>query len=818
MELDSVDMPSLVAEMGVQYDPERLADELKKRPTEVGARAVFVSTRLSGFVAALLRDAASGGLESNMPKRARQLRDLLADLGPSFIKIGQALSSRPDLVPKVYLTELAELQDRLPPFSSRIAREVIREELGAPADEVFAELSEAPVAAASLGQVYRGRLHSGEEVAVKVQRPGIGDSIAVDMFLLRRIMKAVDRTLTPALGISQPLVPLVDEFADKLFKEMDYCAEGRNCEKFASLYCTGALPRVGTPGIYWEQTSRRVLTMEWIDGVKLTDEAGMRRLGLDVVDFVDVGIECTLRQLLEAGYFHADPHPGNLLATKSGKLVYLDFGMMSEAPQAARYALIAHVVHLVNRDYLAMTQDYYDLEFITRDVDTTPIAPALAAFFDDVLEDSVSKLNFRAIVDGLGEVLFQFPFQVPGYYALILRSLTVLEGLAISADEDYKLLARAYPYMAKRLLTDPSPQLRGSLEDLLVKEGRFRWGRLENLLREGSKSSDFDPDQLWLLAEWVFGDGDNRVRKPLAREAVRVLDALIADAWRQQAAAVYGPDAAERMLPHQPKERVDRERAQLIIDAVGGAGTGGGPAPPRGSGPMGTLTPPEVAKLLQDLQDQATAAFPRLSKVMRQQGAVDAANDVWVGLMSRGTARFVKLVNAGADPEVRDKVFQGLQATLAAGFVRGAPANPANPFGAGPFPGDAGGAGPPRSGAEQWGKAAGAGGCPPGAFPWSDGRGAWVGGVPPGAGFSGASGSWAVGGPAPPSAGDALSMAAHGLGLAAQAASVASAALGAIAVAAGEMEGGGSPWGGEERVWTGGDGGGDGGADEFSEP
>ena len=232
----------------------------------------------------------------------------------------------------------------------------------------------------------------------------------------------------------------------------------------------------------------------------------MRAAGLEIIPFVDIGIECTLRQLLEHGYFHADPHPGNLLATKEGNLCYLDFGMMSEAPQSARYAIIAHVVHLVNRDYPAMCRDYYTLDFISRDVDTAPIAPALAAFFDDVLDASVTQLNFKAIIDGLGNVLFAYPFQVPAYYALILRSLTVLEGLAIAANPDYQVIAQAYPYMASRLLTDPSPELRTSLEDLLFRDGSFRWQRLDNLLTEGAKSTAFDEAQLWLLLDYLVSD------------------------------------------------------------------------------------------------------------------------------------------------------------------------------------------------------------------------------------------------------------------------------------------------------------------------
>eukprot|EP00891_Asterochloris_glomerata_P009513 jgi/Astpho2/9513/e_gw1.00145.30.1_t len=489
--------------MGTAYDPERLAQALQNRRAEVSARAIRVTATLGAFLARLAKDFAMGTVEQNMVLRATQLRRTLAKLGASFVKIGQALSARPDLLPKPYLEALSQLQDRLEPFPTPTAMALMEEELGAKIGQVFSELSARPVAAASLGQVYKGVLRSnGETVAVKVQRPGIGDGIAIDMLLLRRLMGVVDRNQKM---ISQPLTPLVDEFAGRLFGELDYVQEGQNCERFAELY--GHVPRVRTPAIYWDSTSTKVLCMEWIDGVKLTDQRAMAQYGLDIIDFVDVGIECSLRQLLEHGFFHADPHPGNLLACPNGDLAYLDFGMMSAAPENARYAIIEHVVHLVNRDYQAMTRDYYKLDFMDPSVDTSPIAPALAEFFDDALSSSVSSLNFRAIIDGLGDVLFQFPFRqaplclaVPSYYALILRSLTVLEGLALTADPNYKLLAKAYPYMAKRLLTDPAPELRTAFEEMVMDNGTLRWRRLEDLLDQSSRSLDYDPSQLWLIA------------------------------------------------------------------------------------------------------------------------------------------------------------------------------------------------------------------------------------------------------------------------------------------------------------------------------
>lgn len=150
--------------------------------------------------------------------------------------------------------------------------------------------------------------------------------------------------------------------------------------------------------------------MEWVEGTKLSEQARIEQQGLNILQLVDTGIQCSLRQLLEHGYFHADPHPGNLLATPDGRLAFLDFGMMSETPEQARFAIIGHVVHLVNRDYEAMARDYYDLDFLSRDVDVSPIVPALRSFFDDVLGATVSELNFKTIVDGLGSVLYQYPF------------------------------------------------------------------------------------------------------------------------------------------------------------------------------------------------------------------------------------------------------------------------------------------------------------------------------------------------------------------------------------------------------------------------
>jgi hypothetical protein len=292
------DLQSLLQELGVRYDPDALSRALAPQWAQLTARSATVAAGLSAFAAKLATDLALGraGDPQQQAKRARELLALVSRLGPSFVKIGQALSARPDLLPRPYLEALAELQDRIPPFDDATAYSLIEQELGAPPSAIFSELSASPVAAASLGQVYKG-VHraTGMTVAVKVQRPGIGEQVAVDMVLLRRLTRAIDAQRF----VSQELTPLVDEFAARLFGELDYVQEGRNCERFKQTY--GKIPRVSAPDVVWAATSRRVLTMSWVEGVKLTDVEGMARAGLSVLDFVDVGVQCTLEQMLGGG-------------------------------------------------------------------------------------------------------------------------------------------------------------------------------------------------------------------------------------------------------------------------------------------------------------------------------------------------------------------------------------------------------------------------------------------------------------------------------------------------------------------------------------
>ncbi|MEH2400257.1 ABC1 kinase family protein [Nostoc sp.] len=521
-ELSAAQQLRIIAQPQTLYDPVGIAAHYQNRKVQVIRRIFAVLGPTLSFAFGLWSDSKRGIVVKNNRRRATQLRVLLTQLGPAYIKIGQALSTRPDLVPPVYLEELTKLQDQLPPFANEIAYQFIKEELGAPPEEVYAELSPQPIAAASLGQVYKGKLKTGEEVAVKVQRPDLREGITIDLYILRNLAAWAQKKIK---RVRSDLVGILDELGDRIFEEMDYIHEGENAERFFELY--GHIKDVYVPQIYWEYTNRRVLTMEWINGTKLTQTEEISAQGIDARYLIEVGVQCSLRQLLEHGFFHADPHPGNLLATTDGKLAYLDFGMMSEIKPAQRYGLIEAIVHVVNRDFEGLAKDYVKLDFLSPETDLTPIIPAFARVFADAQGASVAELNIKSITDELSALMYEYPFRVPPYYALIIRSLVTLEGIAIFIDPNFKVLSEAYPYVSKRLLTDPAPQLRTSLQDLLFKDGRFRWNRLENLLLNARKSQDYDFDLVLKQGiEFLSSERGAFIRDKLVDESVNGLDAL----------------------------------------------------------------------------------------------------------------------------------------------------------------------------------------------------------------------------------------------------------------------------------------------------
>jgi predicted unusual protein kinase regulating ubiquinone biosynthesis (AarF/ABC1/UbiB family) len=496
------------------YDPEAIAGHYRGRYGLILGRFLHIVLTFGWFFFQLQLDRLSDRREANQARRAVRFREILTELGPAYIKIGQALSTRPDLVPAAYLEELTQLQDRLPPFPNEQAFALIAASLGCPMERVYTEFDPTPIAAASLGQVYKARLVSGEQVAVKVQRPNLIPRVALDLYLQRGLLGWMERNVR---FVKSDLQAILDEFGRKLFEEMDYLQEGRNAERFAAQFQN--FPEIYVPKIFWPYTGRQVLTMEWIDGIKLTRLEEIARLGIDARKVIEAGVQCSLRQLLEHGFFHADPHPGNLLVMRDGRLAYLDFGMMSEVEPAKRYGLIEAIVHMVNRDFEGLARDYRELGFLKPAQDLTPIVPVLEAVFGQALGASIGNLNIKSITDQMSEMMYDLPFRVPAFFALIIRSLVTLEGIAIYVDPDFKVLEVAYPYVARRLLTDNAPELRRSLSELLFKDGAFRWNRLENLVRNARSARDYDINRaLDQAVEFLLSERGASIREKLIRE------------------------------------------------------------------------------------------------------------------------------------------------------------------------------------------------------------------------------------------------------------------------------------------------------------
>lgn len=470
------------------YDPQLICRYYRWRLPQVIGRALAILWPFLWFVLCLRWDQLWGHTDRNVGRRSVQLRKLLTDLGPTFIKVGQALSTRPDLVRKDYLEELTQLQDQLPPFPSEQAFARIESELGRPIAEIFAQISPEPVAAASLGQVYKAQLHSGEWVAVKVQRPHLREQLSLDLYLIRWASTWLGPWLP--LNLGSTLTAVVDEFGRKLFEEIDYLHEGRNCERFAEYFRDD--PDVYVPRIFWAYSSRRVLTLEWIDGIKLTDVERIRAANLEVKQLVRIGVVAALKQLLEYGFFHADPHPGNLFALADGRLAYIDFGMMDQLTEEMKEYLVDALVHLVDRDYNALIDDFIHLGFLQPDVGRQELIPALEKVLADVLTQEVVNFNFKTATDQFSDLMYRYPFQVPSHFALVIRSLVTQEGVALSLYPQFRIVGVAYPYVAKRLLTDESPRIRQRLLQVLIKDGKFRWNRLENLIQIARSDGELD--------------------------------------------------------------------------------------------------------------------------------------------------------------------------------------------------------------------------------------------------------------------------------------------------------------------------------------
>jgi predicted unusual protein kinase regulating ubiquinone biosynthesis (AarF/ABC1/UbiB family) len=463
--------------------PKNFAASLKRRYSD------FISFSLDRLIR-LVRLIVFRGREGSDRKEARLatqsvwLRQSLIGLGPTFIKIGQALGTRADLLPLAYVKELATLQDQVPEFSTAEAFARIELELGRSLRECYAEIDSTPVASASLGQVYRARLSTGEEVAVKVQRPELERIISFDVAILYRIVKLTNRFF-PKANENADWEGMLREFHATVFEEMDYVKEGRNADRFR--YNFRGWRTIRVPKIYWSHTSQRVLTLEFVRGTKVTDVEGLRARRISAVKVNRLLVRTYLKQLLEDGFFHADPHPGNLLVMDSGHLAFFDFGMVGRITPRLQSQMIDAFFHVVGRDVHGLGQDIINLNFLKPGVDPETVRPVVEKLFTVYLNLKLGEIKFKELTYDLAEVIYEYPFRLPANFTYIMRALMTLEGIGIVTDPGFSFFDTAKPY-AKEFMLKREGRVFGKLifDKLTGREngsGNIEWSRVWKLTK-----------------------------------------------------------------------------------------------------------------------------------------------------------------------------------------------------------------------------------------------------------------------------------------------------------------------------------------------
>ncbi|KAL7522081.1 hypothetical protein ACHAWX_006766 [Stephanocyclus meneghinianus] len=411
-----------------KYDPVSARRYFDSRLVEVLFRGLQVTLLSGAFLSGLAFDWARGQLEDNADRRAEELSVLLTRLGPSFIKIGQSLSIRTDLLSPAYVRGLKTLQDQVPPFSTDEAREIIENELGSPINSIFGNFPNEPIAAASLGQVYRATVRQDDgsttEVAVKVQRPNIMKQIALDMHLIREVAPFLKRTF----NLNTDIVGVVDTWGRGFVDELDYIQEAVNAKSFMEgIAATPLAGVVFSPPVLDELTTRKVLTTEWVVGERLDNSAKG-----DVTILCSIAMNTYLTMMLETGVLHCDPHPGNLLRTTDGRLCILDWGMVTRLEPDLQLTLIEHMAHLTSADYEEIPKDLLLLGFIPEDksdlIKDSGVVDTLAEIYGAWTKGGgAAAVNVNKVIADLQDLTAEKGnlFQIPPYFAYIAKSFSV---------------------------------------------------------------------------------------------------------------------------------------------------------------------------------------------------------------------------------------------------------------------------------------------------------------------------------------------------------------------------------------------------------
>lgn len=381
--------------------------------------------------------------------RATWLVNTLIDLGPTFIKIGQTLSTRADLLPLEYIEALGTLQDQVPAFSSQEAIKMIELELGKPVQFIYKEFDFNPLAAASLGQVHKATLYSNEEVVVKVQRPGLEDLFNLDFKILLQLIKFCNKYLAGVRKYN--LQSIYNEFFDLLFQEIDYIQEGKNSDKFRENF--RGYPRVIVPKVYWQYTTTKILTLEYKPGIKINDKAALEACGINVHKVNETGICCYLKQLLQDGFFQVDPHPGNMAVNSDGSIIFYDFGMMAEIGTLNKEEMIKTFFAILKKDSNEVVNTLMRMGLLEPIPDMTPVKRLVTFLLDKFTDKPLDVKALSEVKIELYEMFEQQPFRLPAQMTFILKAITTLDGIARTLEPQYNPTALSQTFIKSLAVT-----------------------------------------------------------------------------------------------------------------------------------------------------------------------------------------------------------------------------------------------------------------------------------------------------------------------------------------------------------------------------
>lgn len=461
--------------------------------------------------------------------RFERLRMALEELGPSFIKLGQAISMRPDLVPVGLIRELAKLQDMVPPCPFAEIEKIITAEFCLPIPDMFAYFDEIPLASASIGQVYKARLRDGTEVAVKVQRPGLKRLVAVDIGIMYHLAGLIERNIEEVVFIRP--IKIVEEFARTLARELDYSIEAANMERFAKSFEED--PTIHIPRVYHRFTSKRVLTMEFIYGIKVSDIGRLERAGIEKKLITRRGADILLKQTFEHGFFHSDPHSGNIFIMPNNVIAMLDFGQVGTVDQQSKEDFVDLIDNVVRQNQVRATRQLLRITFWDKKPDVRQLEKDVANFMGKHLYKTLKDLEIGVLVQDLLEMVSRHRLRIPPDIFLMMKALATIEGIGRQLDPDFDMIEHATPFIRQVKLDRMNPQrvsedIIGLSVELLqfLKQFPTDMMELSRMIRDQKLALKMDPESIESILSAQYRMG-NRISLSIIIAAIVVGSALV---------------------------------------------------------------------------------------------------------------------------------------------------------------------------------------------------------------------------------------------------------------------------------------------------